>query len=112
MNMKLITIATDFTDAPGARYRTDGEKSGQEFYEDHLKIKFEEALKDNAILTIDLDGTWGYPSSFISEVFGRLGKEYGASIVLKHIHIKSDEDKDLKDLVFTEIQAETYDNKK
>ena len=38
-----INIKNDFSDSPGARYRKDGPNSGQQFYEEILKNKFEEA---------------------------------------------------------------------
>jgi hypothetical protein len=89
---EIIKIASDFTDAPGARYRTNGPKSGEEFYEDILKPKFDAAIDAGKELVVDMDDTWGYASSFISESFGRLSTEYGASVVLGTLSIKSDED--------------------
>ena len=41
-----ISIAKDFSLYPGARYRTDGDNSGQQFYEDILKPKFNKVWKD------------------------------------------------------------------
>jgi uncharacterized protein DUF4325 len=65
-----INIANDFSDSPGARYKTDGDFSGQQFYEDKLKPKLEEVWDDqNKAITLNFDGTYGYASSFISEVF-------------------------------------------
>ena len=61
-----IIIATDFSDSPGARYREDGEYSGQAFLEDKLIQAFEKAVEEDYKILIDLDGVWGYPSSFIS----------------------------------------------
>ena len=87
-----IIISKDFTDAPGARYKTDGDKSGEEFYDKHLKVKFQTVLSQKGLLHIDLDDTWGYASSFISASFGRLSKEFKAEVVLKHLDFKSDDD--------------------
>jgi len=66
--MKKIKIATDFNDAPGGRYRKDGSASGQEFREDFLMP----SLKDG-VVQVDLDGTFGYPISFLDEAFRDLG---------------------------------------
>jgi len=44
-NKLIINISTDFTDAPGARNKKDGPKSGEEFYEDLLRPKFIEVSK-------------------------------------------------------------------
>lgn len=67
-----INIAKDFTDAPGGRYREDGEYSGQQFFEDLLEPAYEEAKREKKILIIELDDVYGYPSSFVSGSFGKL----------------------------------------
>lgn len=84
-----IIIATDFSDSPGARYREDGDFSGEEFLETILLPKFEKAVSGNYKILVDLDGVWGYPSSFISGSFGKLSFEKSAELVLKHIEFKS-----------------------
>ena len=72
-NIIKIKISEDFTKHPGGRFIKDGDNSGEEFYNDFLKPKFEEILKDPEYkLEINFDGTYGYASSFISEVFRRL----------------------------------------
>lgn len=85
-----IVIASEFKDNPGARERADGPNSGQEFLEEILLDRFNKAVENNYILLIDLDGVWGYPSSFISGSFGKLSMERGSEIVLKHLEFKSD----------------------
>lgn len=67
-----INIAKDFTDAPGGRYREDGEYSGQQFLEELLRPAYEEAKHDGKKLIIELDDVYGYPSSFVSGSFGKL----------------------------------------
>ena len=99
-----IIIATDFTTTPGARYRRDGEFSGEEFLEEILIIKFEKAVENNYILLIDLDKVWGYPSSFVSGSFGKLSIAKGADIVLKHIQFKSDENPIRLEKIINEIK--------
>jgi len=86
-----IIIAKDFAPTPGARYRRDGEFSGEQFLEELLLPKFEKAVEGNYILKIDLDKVWGYPSSFVSGSFGKLSLAKGSDLVLKHISFKSDE---------------------
>lgn len=86
-----IILASDFSDHPGARYRKDGEWSGEQFLEDILMPKFIKAVDNGYILFIDLDKVFGYPSSFVSGSFGRLSIEKGAELVLKHTKFKSDE---------------------
>lgn len=102
MENKKIIICSDFTDAPGARYRKDGQKSGEEFYEDLLRPKFLEAEKDNVKLLIDFDNVWGYASSFISGSFGRLSTEFGKEKVSSILDFKSKDDP----LLIKKIQEE------
>jgi|APLak6261672214_1056088.scaffolds.fasta_scaffold02019_2 hypothetical protein len=108
MEKLVIKIAKEFTDAPGARYRTDGDKSGEEFYEELLKPTFKEAVSQQVTLLVDMDDTWGYASSFISGSFGRLSHEFGRDIVKQYLKIKSDDDKTLIDLIENEIDQPEY----
>lgn len=100
----IISVAKDFSDAPGARYRDDGPDSGQEFYEEKLRPAYLEAVEKNQNLLIDMDGAYGYATSFISEAFGRLGREFDPDNVLNRIRIKSDEDPLLTEYVFKTIK--------
>ena len=68
----IIDIVRDFTDTPGARYKTQGSYSGEEFRDTILYPKFIEALKNDKTLTVILDGGYGYGSSFLEESFGGL----------------------------------------
>lgn len=97
--MVKINISKDFNDVLGGRYRTDGKFSGEEFYEDILKMKFQEALDKNETLEINLDGTFGYPSSFIDQSFGTLGREFGEEIVQKHLSFITDDQPELEDKI-------------
>lgn len=80
--MLSINISKDFSETPGARYRSEGDYSGEEFRESMLKPKFEEALQNNEKLTINLDGGYGYPTSFLEEAFGGLARIYSPEKVL------------------------------
>ncbi|TYA57362.1 STAS-like domain-containing protein [Formosa maritima] len=86
-----INICDDFTDTPGARTYDDGEFSGQEFYDKILLPKYEEALKKKVKLQIDLDGTYGYASSFLNEAFSRLGNKYKPNEVWDNLILISNE---------------------
>lgn len=87
-----IKISNDFSRTPGARYRSDGKYSGEEFYEKKLQPSFKEALSNNAKLKIDLDGTYGYATSFLSEAFYSLGVEFGAANAWENIILISKEE--------------------
>jgi len=116
MSQIKIIISVEFTDAPGARYITDGPKSGEEFYNELLKPRFIVAKEKNQKLLVDLDNTWGYASSFISGSFGRLSKEFGQEDAMRHLDLKSEDDPLLKKKIFDEIkkqyneQEDTADN--
>lgn len=68
METSVINIAEQFTRFPAGRYRSDGPYSGQRFREELLVP----ALKANARVSVKLDGTMGYGSSFLEEAFGGL----------------------------------------
>lgn len=89
--MITINIAKQFTMTPGARLYSDGEKSGQEFFDLLLRNSFLEAVAQNVKLKVILDGTEGYPSSFLNEAFSLLGNEFGADEVWQRLIIVSDE---------------------
>jgi len=85
----LINIAQDFSITPGARYRSDGDFSGQEFFEDILEKKY---LSSEEEITVVLDGTDGFATSFLDEAFGGLSRKYGKENVFKRITFVSDEE--------------------
>lgn len=66
--MTLIRIAEDFSRLPGGRYPQDGDGNGTTFREKFLVP----VLKSHGTARIILDGTRGYPSSFLEEAFGGL----------------------------------------
>lgn len=99
-----VSVSRDFSDAPGARFYTDGPASGEEFYEKILKPRFEEALGLGCKLIVNMDGTYGYATSFISQSFGTLSSEYSAAVVLGVIDIVSDEDLKLKKYIESVIK--------
>lgn len=93
--MDTITInIKDFSITPGSRYRDEGKKahSGQEFREDFLEPKFKEALQSDKLLIVNLDGTIGYGTSWLEEVFGGLARNYGIEEVLNRIEFISEEE--------------------
>ncbi|MBV5277473.1 MAG: STAS-like domain-containing protein [Campylobacteraceae bacterium] len=98
--MKSISIADDFSEAPGARYYEDGPFSGQEFREKILNPAFE----NNDKIKILLDGTEGYATSFLEESFGGLSRIFGKEDVLKKISFISLEDPTLIDEIIQYIE--------
>lgn len=107
-----IIVRKDFSDNPGARYRDDGPFSGQQFLEEILEPKFQNAVEGNYLLEIDLDGVWGYPSSFVSGSFGKLSMKYTNTKVLKHIRFISRDSKIREEKIINEIKnPRKYDKK-
>ncbi len=66
--MITINVAKDFTRFPSGRFRKNGETSGEAFREIYL----EPHLKVGEKISVELDGTIGYGSSFLEEAFGGL----------------------------------------
>jgi hypothetical protein len=94
---KIISIAEDFSSTPGARYRTDGKFSGEEFFEQILKENFQKAVDNGYELIVILDGTHGYATSFLDEAFGRLLACFSLEQTNKYLKIISEEEPYLKD---------------
>lgn len=79
-NDRVINIAAEFSKTPAGRYLTDGPFSGELFREQVLLP----ALQSNLPVTVNLDGTLGYGSSFLEEAFGGLIRKG-----LRHSDLKS-----------------------
>lgn len=70
----IINISKDFSPTPGARYKSEGKYSGEEFRDEILRPKFEESKRSGEQLIVNLDGGYGYPTSFLEEAFGGLAR--------------------------------------
>lgn len=66
--MKIINV-TDFSEFPGPRYESLGPHSGEEF---RLKVLIPAINQYGGKITVNLDGAFGYGSSFLDEAFGGL----------------------------------------
>lgn len=99
MTKKSIKVAEVFTRYPAGRYLADGPFSGEKFRQEFLVP----ALKAGECVTIDLDGTRGYGSSFLEEAFGglvRLG--YEPSTIMLTFDVQSSDESlidEIKDYV-------------
>lgn len=96
----------DFTEYPGPRYssQTKEDTSGESFYVKKLNPMFYDCYVNNKMLVVDLDGTSGYPSSFLDEAFGELVYDFSEKVVKKHLKIKTVSNKIRRD----KILEETY----
>lgn len=92
---KLTLFVKDFSRTPGTRYRDEGEKShsGQQFREEYL-IPFFKRVLDGEFekLIVNLDGTIGYGTSWLEEVFGGITRELDKSVVLNKMEFISKEE--------------------
>lgn len=68
-----INIARDFSKVPFGRYPKNGEFSGERFRQEHLLP----ALAQFDVVVVELDGVFGFGSSFLDESFGGLVREEG-----------------------------------
>jgi len=89
--VKTIRVS-EFTEFPGPRYRDLGPYSGEEFREAVLVPAIKEF---GGNIEVDLDGTFGYGSSFLEEAFGGLIRNKNltteqASELAKHIISEED----------------------
>ena len=104
---KRINIAKDFSIVLGGRRKEFGEYSGQEFYEDQLLPAFQSAVQENEKLYIELDGTKGYPSSFLDQSFGQLAREKGVDLVKSTIIFETKVFQWIVDYIKVEIWGKT-----
>lgn len=74
--MKKYSIANDYTVTPGGRDVSDGPFSGEVFRDTVLYPLIQECLKNHEKILINLDGTFGYSTSFLEETFGGLVRKY------------------------------------
>lgn len=87
----ILSIVKDFCETPGPRFKSEGNFSGEEFRDEILEQKFLLAKRNNEKLIIKLDGVYGYPASFLDEVFGGLSKKYSCRTVLDILSFESDD---------------------
>jgi len=92
-----IKVSEEFSKTPGARYKTDGNFSGEQFLDELLKPCFEVAMNNSEQLVVDLDGGYGYATSFLEESFGGLARAYGIDKVKAIIVIISEDEPSLRD---------------
>ena len=100
MRMKKIKVADRYP-CPGPRYTHLGSSSGEDFKNWLIK-----ELKRDSELTIDLDDTEGYGSSFLEEAFGGLIREKVPVEVVRSIKFVSDEEPELIDEIKEYIEDE------
>lgn len=79
----------EYAEYPGPRYMSQGSESGEDFYLSLLNKKFTDCYKNNDVLILELDGTAGYPSSFLDEAVGELVYDFTLDIVREKLEIST-----------------------
>ncbi|WP_422422107.1 STAS-like domain-containing protein [Pseudomonas sp. GZD-222] len=92
--MKVINV-TDFSEFPGPRYASLGPNSGEDFRKTVLIPNINQHQGD---ISVNLDGAFGYGSSFLDEAFGGLIRDGIDRIIVLQIcnNLISNEDPSLK----------------
>lgn len=103
--MILINICNDFSETPGARYRTEGPFSGEEFRETLLIPTYIKAKDNSDKILIELDGGYGYPTSFLEEAFGGLARIYDANEILNILSFISNDEPSLIEEIVSYIKT-------
>lgn len=105
-----INIAVDYTKTPGGRFKKEGPKSGEDFRIQKLEPAYTQAKEKRETLTVNLDGGYGYATSFLEEAFGGLARDLKDPDILKIIVIISEEEPALiakiKDYIFAALKDE------
>ena len=102
---KLLINVKDFSITPGTRHAEESDFSGEEFRKKTLKPIFQQAVKNNTTLTINLDQTIGYGTSWLEEAFGGLARELGKEEVLRTLEFISEEEPYLVDDIISYINS-------
>ena len=65
-----INVSKDFTNIPGGRFISEGKFSGEEFRNEILYPAYKEAVSRGCKIEVNLDGCYGFATSFLEEAFG------------------------------------------
>lgn len=103
-------IAKDYGRILGGRWISLGERSGEDFYNRILQPLFEKAKKEGTYVTFYLDGTSGYPSSFLDQSFGELARKYGVNEVRKIVRFETNVFNWIVDYINREIWDKTEES--
>ncbi|OGU16086.1 MAG: hypothetical protein A2X61_13315 [Ignavibacteria bacterium GWB2_35_12] len=104
-----LKLSKEFSITPGPRKKEEGKFSGELFLNSLLIPKFQQALKENNKLVVDLDGSAGYASSFLDEAFRGLSSKFGKDIVLKNLEIITNEEPYLYEEIISYIKESSYE---
>lgn len=95
----MIIYVKDFTKTPRGRYRINNDFSAEEFRDDILIPSISKAISEDESVIINLDGTYGYPTLFLDEAFGKLVKYFSKSDLKNIRYISNDEPSLIDDII-------------
>ncbi len=98
--MKIIKVSDRYP-CPGPRYIRLGPSSGEDF-----KNWIKKELERDKDLTVDLDGTEGYGSSFLEEAFGGLIRDGIDVNIVRNTKLISQEEPELIEEINEYIEDE------
>ncbi|MDP3230733.1 MAG: STAS-like domain-containing protein [Acidovorax sp.] len=91
MNIRIISVANDFSPSPAGRFVDDGPYPGALFREEFLLP----AMKGEQLVHVDLTGTELPGSSFLEEAFGGLVRAgFSEEFLRKHLVVRSSRESD------------------
>jgi hypothetical protein len=99
-----LNVLKEFSRTPGPRHISEGDYSGELFLRDVLAPKFQEAINHDLHLSVDLDGTAGYATSFLEEAFGGLARQFGSDEILRRIEFITEDEPYLEEDITTYIK--------
>lgn len=97
--MRTISVLDNFSEFPALRHCNISDESGEKFYHKVLNKAFKEAYDNNEKLTVNLDATAGYASSFLDEAFGNLVFDFTLDVVKSKIEIISEQEPHWKEMI-------------
>ncbi|UTC97552.1 STAS-like domain-containing protein [Treponema denticola] len=110
---KLIKVSKDFSSTPGPRYIKEGDYSGELFRTKLLAQAVIDAIENEDEISVDLDGTAGFGTSFLEESFGGLIRENKLDYhkIIKYLKLISTEEEFLIDDI-QKYLSDAYNEKK
>lgn len=100
--MKGISVLEDFSEFPNLRHCSISDNSGEAFYHQVLNKAFKEAYETGEKLSVNLDATAGYASSFLDEAFGNLVYDFTLDVVNSRIEIISYQEPHWKEMIINQ----------
>lgn len=110
--MVFIKILNDFSEFPALRHCNISANSGEQFYHEVLNTKFAEAFSKKEMLSVVLDETAGYASSFLDEAFGNLVFDFTLEVVAKNVEIISIQEPHWKKMIIEQTYPQWESRRK